>query len=83
MLSDDGSNSHTITSDSPLLIAPGQYFVMARNGDPNSNGGFNADYVYSNFSLGNSSDQIVFSDASGELLRLDYSGVFVGAGQSP
>jgi hypothetical protein len=82
LLSDDGSNSHTIASGHSLLIAPGEYFVVARNGDPLSNGGFNADYVYSNFSLGNSSDQIILSEESGESLRLDYSSGFVGAGIS-
>ena len=82
VLSDDGANSHTISNSGPLLINPGDYFVMARNGDTTLNGGFSADYVYSNFSLGNSSDQIVFSDFSGELLRLDYGSGFVAAGQS-
>jgi hypothetical protein len=82
VLSDDGSNSHTISGGGTLLIDPGEYFVLARDGDSLSNGGFSADYVYSNFSLGNSSDQIVFSDSTGELLRLDYASGFVAAGQS-
>jgi hypothetical protein len=82
LLSDDGSNSHVISAGGSLLINPGDYFVMARSDDPLNNGGFNADYVYSNFSLGNTSDQIVFSDGSGELLRLDYGSGFVVAGQS-
>jgi len=83
VLSDDGSNSHIINSASgSLLINPEDYFVLARNGDSASNGGFSADYVYSNFSLGNSSDQIVLSNNSGELLRLDYTSGFAAAGQS-
>ena len=82
MLSDDGSNSHTISTGSSLLIAAGDYFVMARNGDSSVNGGVNADYVYSNFSLGNTSDQIVFSNGITDLLRLDYTGGFGTAGIS-
>ena len=82
LLSDDGSNSHTISSTTDLLINSGSYFVMARNGDSALNGGFTADYVYSSFSLGNTQDQIIFSDISGELLRLDYGNGFAPSGSS-
>jgi len=82
ILSDDGSNSHTISTDNALWIASGQYFVMGKNGDSNTNGGFNADYVYSNFTLGNSGDQIVFSSDIAELLRINYGANFDAAGQS-
>ena len=81
-LSDDGSNSHTISTGEALFVNPGQYFVMARNGNSTSNGGFAADYVYSGFTLGNSGDQIVLSDNLTELLRLDYSADFDTAGIS-
>ena len=81
LLRDDGSNSHTISSGSPLLVNPGSFFVLGRNGDSSSNGGYTPDYVYSGFSLGNSADQIVLEDAFGSL-RLDYSAGFVAAGQS-
>lgn len=81
-LHDDGSNS-VLLSGSGLSIASGSYFVLGRNGDSLTNGGFSADYVYgSGFTLGNSSDEIVFSDSSGELLRLDYASGFVGSGVS-
>jgi len=82
LLSDDGSNQHTIFSSTSLLINPGSYFVMGRNGDNSLNGGFNADYVYNSFSLGNTQDQIIFSDLSGELLRLDYESGFAPSGSS-
>lgn len=82
VLSDDGSNSHVISTGSSLLINSGDYFIMARNGDNTTNGGFTADYVYSSFSLGNTSDQVIFSDTMGELLRLDYGSGFVPAGAS-
>lgn len=82
-LSDTGTTSHTISSASSLLINPGDYFILARNGDNAVNGGFNADYVYGNgFVLNNSSDQIIFSDSIGELLRLDYGSGFAASGRS-
>jgi len=82
ILSDNGSNNHTITTGGALLVNPGQYFVMARNGNSASNGGFIADYVYGGFTLGNSGDQIVFSSNLTELLRLDYSANFDSSGTS-
>ena len=81
-LSDDGSNSHVISAEQPLWVSPGQYFVLAKNADSNSNGGFFADYEYNNFTLGNSSDQIIFSNDLSEILRLNYASDFASAGQS-
>ncbi len=81
-LSDDGSNRHDIVSEEAILINPGSFFVMARNGDSNTNGEFTPDYIYDNFSLSNTSDQIIFSTNSRVLLRLDYEAGFVSAGIS-
>ncbi len=81
-LSDDGSDSHVISSGSSSIINPGEYFVMASNGDTTTNGGFTADYVYSGFTLANTADEIVFSDTNGEWLRLNYTSGFGIAGQS-
>jgi len=78
----NSSNNHTISSNSDLWLDSGNYFVMARNGTPLSNGGLTVDYAYSNFTLGNSSDQIIFSEGSNELLRLDYEAGFVANGAS-
>ena len=75
-LGDDGSNSHRIESD--LLILPGQYLTLARYLDP----GFVPDYVYDDFTLSNSGDEIVYSDGAAELLRLEYGSGFAVAGQS-
>lgn len=81
-LSDDGANS-VLLSGSNLSINSGDYFVLARNNDSLINGGFVADYSYgSGFTLSNSSDEIVFSDSNGELLRLNFSGAFVSSGAS-
>ena len=75
-LGDDGSNRHRFDTD--LLIMPGQFLTLARSADP----GFVPDYVYDNFTLANSADEIVFRDGSLELLRLDYDSGFAQAGIS-
>jgi len=80
ILSDDNSLGHVITSG---IIEAGSYFVMARNGDSSINGGFTADYTYSRFTLGNTSDQIILRNSNaGEILRLDYGAGFVPSGGS-
>jgi len=82
-LHDAGSNSLILSSATNLIINSGDYFVFARNADNAINGGFIADYSYgSSFSLTNSSDEIIFSDDSGELLRLDYGTGFAANGAS-
>jgi len=82
IISDNGSNAHQINTESPLLINSGQYFVLARNADININGGVIADYIYSGFSLGNSSDAIIISSTDIEITRLEYSSGFIQAGRS-
>ena len=77
-ISDDGSNSHQINNGSSLFIAPGAYFVLGRNGDITENGGYTADYVYNNFTLGNSLDQIILSNNTNEIIRLNYTGAPFG-----
>jgi len=79
VLSDDASLGQVITS---AVIEAGSYFVMARNGDSALNGGFTADYTYSRFSLGNTRDQIIISDSSGNFLRMDYGAGFAPNGGS-
>jgi hypothetical protein len=75
-IGDDGSDRHKFESD--LLVLPGEYLTLARYLDP----GFTPDYVYDGFTLGNSGDEIVFSDCTQELLRLDYGSDFDAAGRS-
>ena len=77
-LHDDGSDSHNISHGSPLIIAPGQYFIFGRNGDSGTNGGYTADYVYSGFLLANTVDEIVLSQASTEIVRLNYTSTAAG-----
>jgi hypothetical protein len=78
-ISDDGSNLHIIDAPGPLLVQPGEYFVLGNNGDSSTNGGYIADYVYSDFSLTNSSDEIIVSNVNNqEIARLAFSGAPFG-----
>jgi hypothetical protein len=63
-LHDDAADSHVIST--PLVVAAGQRVVLARNADPATNGGVQADYEYSGFSL-----------ESVDLIALDFDGVEV------
>jgi len=81
-LSDNGTDSHTIDNINDLIINPGQFFVLGRNGDNLLNGGYIADYVYSNFVLSNSEDEIILSDTIGNRLSLTYETGFTSVGAS-
>jgi hypothetical protein len=78
IISDDGSNSHTINNASSLFINPGDYLVLGRNDDSLINGGLILDYVYSNFTLSNTTDQIILLYDSIEIARLEYNGAPFG-----
>ena len=72
-LKDLGGDSHTISSIEPLIISSGAYFVLGRNGDTGLNGGYVADYVYDDFTLGNTGDEIIISDGIIEIANLTYT----------
>ncbi|MFH0760510.1 MAG: lamin tail domain-containing protein [Bacteroidota bacterium] len=59
ILKDAGSNKHTLTSSSQLIIPPGAYWILAKNNDTTTNGGVGVDYTYSGFTLGNTADQVI------------------------
>lgn len=68
-LADDGGSLHVIdTGGAGLRQRPGRYLVLGNNGDPTLNGGVTLDYVYSGFSLSNTSDQIVLQHADGTVI---------------
>ena len=75
-LGDDGGDLHRIESD--LLVLPAHFLTLARSDGP----GFVPDYVYRDFTLANSSDEIVLTASGGEVLRLAYGAGFAVAGQS-
>ena len=68
VLFDLGSNKHTLAAEENLILNPGAYFLLARNANYEENGGLNPDYVYSNFSMGNSEDEIILANALGEVI---------------
>ena len=55
------STGKHIESDTPVIVAPNEYFVLARNDDPDMNGGFTPDYKYTGISLGSKQDGIGIS----------------------
>lgn len=73
-LRDDDGNTHTIDNGGPLMAPALGFIVLGNNGDPGANGGYTANYVYSNFFIGNSGDEIVLETSGGtEICRLDYT----------
>ena len=64
-VADANFDAHTISGS--LVIEPGGYLVLARNGDPTANGGVQVSYVYSQINLGNSSDGLILT-CGGELI---------------
>ena len=65
MIKDAGSDEHVISNDAmSILVVPGDYFILARNGNEALNGGLVADYAYTGFTLSNSEDEIILTDAA-------------------
>lgn len=75
LIRDNGSNQHVVNSENPVLIGAHDYFVFGRNGDTAVNGNFEADYVYSNFTLGNSSDELILEFDGVTIANLLYNDV--------
>ncbi|MBN1335036.1 MAG: lamin tail domain-containing protein [Deltaproteobacteria bacterium] len=72
---------------SALVVPADGLVVFAVSDDPKANGGVTVDYTYAGFALGNSSDEIILSNASGTLdsVAWDDGGAFpdpVGASMS-
>jgi cytosine/adenosine deaminase-related metal-dependent hydrolase len=63
-LRDDGTDSFTIPTGSPVLVAPGDVFVVAAQGDPGVNGGFAPHLVSTGFFLSNAGDEVILMDGS-------------------
>ena len=79
LLSDDGSNSHSI--DEPVVIPAGGFAVLGANGDSSQNGGLSVDHVYDG-TLGNSDDEIILSYGGVEIDAVRYSSSWVDSGAS-
>ena len=70
VLRDDSGDTHTISSS--VVVGSGQYAVLARNADPELNGGVLADYDYSGVTMSNGQDQVVLEFAGLEVDRVEY-----------
>ncbi len=68
IIQDNNSDSHTINSGEDLILNPGTFFVLAKEGNPELNGGVNVDYVYSNFNLTNTWDAVIIKHPAGIIL---------------
>ena len=64
----DGDEHQLLSDETTIPILPGEYFILAKNGDESQNGGVNVDYVYNGFSLSNSDDEVILLDASGAIV---------------
>ena len=65
VIRDANTDFHTIQSGGSLILAPGAFIVLGRNGDPALNGGIALDYVYTNINLNNTWDGITIQHPSG------------------
>jgi hypothetical protein len=68
-LDDAGTNHHVMTSAVPLVLPSKGYWVLAKNSDVLTNGGVTVNYVYQNFTLSNTSDQVIIT--TGEKVLVD------------
>ena len=68
-LKDNGSDVHLIEGmNQDVIINPGQFYVLARNGDQSLNGGIIPDYVFNGFSLSNTEDELILIDNEGAIV---------------
>lgn len=59
------NNDSPQTISGAVLVPAGGYVVLARNGNPASNGGIDEDYAYGSLTLANSSDWLALRDGVG------------------
>jgi hypothetical protein len=68
ILKDAGTNKHTVTGATGLVIKAGGFWILVKEKDPAVNGGIQGDYQYANFTLGNSSDQVILTLPDGTVI---------------
>jgi len=78
VLRDLGTDSFTLPSTGPIVIAPGAYFVMGNNADEATNGYVSLDLEYSGFTLGNNGDEILLEVGGVLIDEVDYGGTSGG-----
>ena len=62
------ASSTSSTSLGALFVLPRRHVLLARNGNPDDNGGFSASYQYAGFNLANTADTVQLRDANGTLV---------------
>ncbi len=68
ILADEGTDRHVIAADLP--VPTGGYVILARNGDPATNGGVTADYVIGGgLQLANTADELLLLAPNGTLVN--------------
>jgi len=68
IIKDSGSNKHTLANSTGMVIKSGEFWVLVKEKDVSANGGINGNYQYSNFTLGNSADQIILTLPDGTVI---------------
>lgn len=71
-IKDNGTNTHTINNGGPLNVPAGGYSVLCINKNNLTNGGFNCDYEYSSFTLGNDADEVILMNGTTEMDSVYY-----------
>jgi len=75
MLTDLGTNVHTIVPSGGTTIVPANgYLVLGRSTDMLENGGAPVDYAWTDYTLSNSDDEIIISCGAAEIDRVEYTG---------
>ncbi len=73
IITDNDSDSHTISNGGPLLVPALGYLVLGNNSDVGTNGGKIVNYEYNGITLANGGDEIVLVDAAAnEIDRVEY-----------
>jgi phosphatidylserine/phosphatidylglycerophosphate/cardiolipin synthase-like enzyme len=71
-----GRARHEHIIQESVIAQPGQYIVLGRAADPNINGGYQADYMYTDFFLANDGDSVVVVDPNGKITsKVSYKSV--------
>jgi len=72
VLSDKGTDSHTISNGGTLNIASEEYLVLGIDTNRTTNGNYPCNYKYTNFSLSNGGDEIIIKDGSTVIDSISY-----------
>lgn len=75
VISDAGSDSHTINNGGALNVTAGGFLILGINGTTTANGGVPLDYQYSGIILSNSDDELILTNSSAvEIARVEWDG---------